>query len=424
MRRVFLTLILICLGAAPAAADVMAVAASARDGGARLTIRLDAAQPFKAFALHNPARIVVDLPKAQWRSKAFAGPEAGVTRLRHGQFRPGVYRLVFDLSEAGDIQSAAIAETPWGHDLQIDLVIGEAAVAAAPAQPAKAPSPPKRPAVNAPSSLAAFDATDAAATTSSAPLPPRRPSVRTVVLDAGHGGVDPGATGKGGVIEKRVVLAVVRDVKRRLEKHAGYRVVLTRDRDIFLRLRERVRRGRAAEADLFISIHADSHPNPRVSGASLYTLSETASDAEAARLARAENKADLIGGAPLDDGPKEVFNILLDLAQRETQNKSTTAADDLLFALATNQPLLTRPKRSAGFAVLKAPDVPSVLIELGFLSNRSDAKRLNDPEGRARIAGAIAEGVFRYFDGANTARAQKRAQANAGGADRTDVRVQ
>lgn len=410
MRLIFLTWLIGWLAGAQAlAADVLGVAADAREGGAQLSIQLADAQPFKVFALANPARIVVDLPDAAWRGAAFDGPKAGVTRLRHGAYRPGVYRLVFDLDAEGKVAGKKIVKTADATRLLIDIAYSaDLAAAPTPWNPFQAAAEPK-PETEAPAAAAppARPATETlAATASPPPTPPRRPPVRTVVLDAGHGGVDPGAVGKGGVIEKKVVLAVARAVKKHLETDARYRVVMTRDRDIFLRLRERVRRGREAKADLFVSIHADSHPNAGVSGASLYTLSETASDAEAARLAQAENKADLIGGVELEDEPQEVYDILLDLAQRETKNQSSAAADDLLFALAANQPLLRRPKRAAGFAVLKAPDVPSVLIELGFLSNPTDAKRLGKPEGRDRIAAAIAEGVRRYFDGANTARGQ------------------
>lgn len=410
MRLIFLTCVISWLAGAQAlAADVLGVAADAREGGARLTIELADAQPFKAFALANPARLVIDLPDAAWRGEPFDGPKAGVTRLRHGAFRPGVYRLVFDLDAEGKISAKKIVKTDDSVRLLIDIAYSpDLAAAPQPWSPFQAVADPKPEAAAAPGPAPPSPpAAETPATTASPPpAPPRRPPVRTVMLDAGHGGADPGAIGKGGVIEKKVVLAVARTVKKLLETDARYKVVMTRDRDIFLRLRERVRRGREAKADLFVSIHADSHPNAGVSGASLYTLSETASDAEAARLARAENKADLIGGVELEDEPQEVYDILLDLAQRETKNQSSAAADDLLFALAANQPLLRRPKRSAGFAVLKAPDVPSVLIELGFLSNPTDAKRLGKPEGRDRIAAAIAEGVRRYFDGANTARGQ------------------
>lgn len=393
MRQIFSFVAFVALLAStlsPAVAgEVQGVRVAALPGGARLVISLTEAADFTAFALARPARVVVDLPRMGWRAAALARTEDGVTGLRHGQFRPDVYRLVFDLQRPAAIKMAALTPVPngGGERLLIDISYGEA---------------PSRDRFSA----AGVRAAPTAARPRAAPTPPRRPATRVVVLDAGHGGVDPGAIGVGGVVEKRVNLAVAKAVKRRLEARPGYTVVLTRNRDAFLRLRERVRRGRAAKAHLFISLHADSHPDRKVAGASLYTLSETASDKEAARLARSENKADLIGGVQIDDGPGEVFDILLDLTQRETQNLSSAAADDLLFALAANQPLLARPKRSAGFAVLKAPDVPSVLIELGFLSNAKDAKRLGSEAGRNHIAAAIADGVFRFFDGANTARAR------------------
>ena len=366
-----------------AAADILGVRASAEKGAARLVVDLDRATPFRAFALKAPARIVVDFPKLAWRSNKGLRPGKTVKALRHGFFRSDVYRLVFDLARDAAIANAQLipGKNGKGQRLVVDLKVGKA--------PERkhfgAFKPPRR--------------------TQQAAAPKPRPE-RVIVIDAGHGGQDPGAIGYGGVVEKRINLKVAKAVARILETYPGYRVTLTRSTDIFLRLRERVRRGRKAGADLFLSIHADSHPDPGVSGASLYTLSEKASDKEAERLARSENKADLIGGAPIQKDEPEVFNILIDLAQRETKNRSSSAADDLLFALAANQPLLRRPKRAAGFAVLKAPDVPSVLIELGFLSNAEDAKRLASVEGRETIARAIAAGIVRYFDGANTARAQ------------------
>lgn len=393
MRRVLLALAILSLWGGPAAADVLGVRAETRTNGLGIQIDLDDAPAYRAFTLANPARAVIDFGKTAWKSKGLAGAKGAVAGFRHGPFRPDVYRLVIDLKRQAHIASARLAPSGDGSRLALDLVYSQA--------PSKT-----------------FGSLEISKQTAAARLPPSRtpaapkPVVRTIVIDAGHGGVDPGAIGVGGVVEKRIVLAVAKDVRRLLERRPGYRVKLTRQRDIFLRLRERVRRGRAADADLFISIHADSHPNPAIAGASLYTLSEKASDKEAARLAKAENRADLIGGVELDEEPSEVVDILLDLTQRETKNRSSAAADDLLFALASNQPLLSRPKRAAGFAVLKAPDVPSVLIELGFLSNRKDARRLKSREGRARIARAIAEGVVRYFDGANTARAQTAAAPN------------
>ncbi len=385
MRRILFALVAILIFSAQASADVLGVRAAPKAGGARLVVDLGNDLPYRVFALSNPSRVVIDLPKLGWRAQGLPGSDSGVASLRHGLFREDIYRLVFDLKQSAAIHSAGMIAglNGSGRRLVVDLAYGRAPTRAefgnlAPGTKAK-PTPP----------------------------PPRRPKDRIVVLDAGHGGIDPGASGYGGVREKEVNLAVARAAKRMLEDLPGYRVVLTRETDIFLRLRERVRLGRAAGADLFISIHADSHPDHAVNGASLYTLSERASDAEAARLARSENLADLVGGGDVVGGGTEVFDILIDLAQRDAKNRSSAAADDLLFALAGTQPLLQSPKRSAGFAVLKAPDVPSVLIELGFLSNREDALRLADRDGRERIARAIVDGVIRYFDGANTARAQQ-----------------
>jgi len=405
MRRVFLTAVILATWAFPAAADVLGVRAAALPGGARLAIDMTEAAGYRVFALANPARLVVDLPKRVWGDRApdahtlADGAAAGIANLRHGLFRPDIYRLVFDLTDRAAVSSASLepGESGRGHRLIVDLAYGKAPTTAS--FGALDPPPDLRPEATPPRSTPPQAAAP--------PTPPRRPRQHVVVIDPGHGGVDPGAIGAGGVVEKQVNLAVAKAVAAYLEQRPGYKAVLTRDRDLFLRLRDRVRVGRAAKADLFVSIHADSHPDSAVNGASLYTLSETASDAEAARLAQSENRADLIAGVAMQEEPPEVVGILLDLAQRETKNQSSAVADDLLFSLAPTQPLLHTPKRAAGFAVLKAPDVPSVLIELGFISNREDAARLNDPDGRDRIARAIAEGIVRYFEGANTARAQR-----------------
>lgn len=383
MRRVFFILTALSwLGATGVAgADVLGVRGAAKQGGARLVVDLSTSTKFRAFALQSPARVVVDLPKGAWRAKPSGLALAGVTKMRHGLFRPDIYRLVFDLEGSSSIAAARLFPASNGKPsrLVVDLLHGKQPVAKI------------------------YGSLRPQSRKKAAPASPKR----IVVLDAGHGGKDPGAIGVGGVVEKRVNLAIAKSLLQRLEARDGYKVVLTRSTDVFLRLRERVRRGQRAKAHLFISLHADSHPDPDVAGASLYTLSEKASDREADRLARQANAADLIGGAPLNDGPKEVVGILIDLAQRETKNQSSAAADDVLFAMANTTPLLNRPKRSAGFAVLKAPDVPSVLIELGFLSNRNDARRLNSKVGRDQIADAIAAGVVRYFEGANTAHAQQ-----------------
>jgi N-acetylmuramoyl-L-alanine amidase len=231
-----------------------------------------------------------------------------------------------------------------------------------------------------------------------APLKPRAPGGRkVVVLDPGHGGVDPGTIGISGVYEKNVTLGFARELKRRLEKKGRLRVVMTRSRDVFVRLRRRVERGRRAQGDLFVSLHADAIKNRRVRGASVYTLSEKSSDKEAAALAAKENKADIIAGLDLGSEDQEVTNILIDLVQRETMNLSATFANLLLPEIKARARLLKNSHRFAGFAVLKAPDVPSVLVELGYLSNRQDERLLTSTRRRRALVEALAAGIERYF---------------------------
>jgi N-acetylmuramoyl-L-alanine amidase len=182
-----------------------------------------------------------------------------------------------------------------------------------------------------------------------------------------------------------------------LDKGGRHKTVLTRTSDVFVRLRGRIARARAAAADLFISLHADSLPDPRVQGASIYTLSERASDKEAAALAAKENKADLIAGMDLSHNSKQVTDILIDLAQRETMNHSVRFARFMVDEMRNTTRFLRKSHRFAGFAVLKAPDVPSVLVEMGYLSNAQDEARLTRPRYRARLAKAIARAIDRYF---------------------------
>ena len=236
-----------------------------------------------------------------------------------------------------------------------------------------------------------------------APAPPVRESPRrenpkrVVVIDPGHGGVDPGATSLSGVYEKTITLAVGEAVERALNASGRYKVVLTRSDDTFIRLRDRVAIARQVNADLFISIHADSLSNHAIGGMSIYTLSETASDHEAEALAAKENKADIIAGVDLRDESPQVSTILIDLAQRETKNLSAKLARDVIDEVGHDRPLLPRPHRFAGFAVLTAPDVPSILIELGYLSNRTDEHELLDAGYRERLARGIARAVDRFF---------------------------
>jgi len=229
---------------------------------------------------------------------------------------------------------------------------------------------------------------------------------RTIVIDAGHGGIDPGAESIAGYHEKEITLATARVLKRVLEGTGRYRVVLTRDRDTYLKLHERVKRARAAHGDLFVSLHADSiggsmQPVAERSarGASVYTLSEKATDSESDRLAQRENRADAIGGVNLKGESDDVAGILVDLTVRETVNDGNRFAGMLVNAMEQNGITLfpRLPHRSAGFAVLKAPDIPSVLVEMGYLSDIREARGLADPAYQRRIAVAITQGVDRFF---------------------------
>ena len=228
------------------------------------------------------------------------------------------------------------------------------------------------------------------------PTPPVR-RVPTIVIDPGHGGADPGAISQDGVYEKEIVLATAREFARALAARQTYRVVLTRNTDEFLPLRERVARARANKADLFLSIHADALPDTGVRGLSVFTLSAQASDREAAALAVSENRADLIGGVKLSRQPRDVGNILLDLTRRETSNLSITLARDLVAQLGREAVLLERPRRSADFAVLTAPDIPSALVELGCLSNAAERHLLQQRTYQERLARGLVRAVVAYF---------------------------
>lgn len=217
-----------------------------------------------------------------------------------------------------------------------------------------------------------------------------------VVIDAGHGGIDSGAEGVGGTFEKEVTLAFSRALRDQLEKNSALQVYLTRDSDVFLRLNERVQKARSLGADLFISIHADTINMSAMRGATIYTISDQASDDLAKALAERENKADLLDGLPADESP-EVTDILIDLARRETLSFSVKFADRVISNFARNNiNLIKNPHRYAGFQVLKAPDIPSVLIEIGYLSNKEDEKLIADPNWRKTAAASIAYAVGQF----------------------------
>jgi len=227
--------------------------------------------------------------------------------------------------------------------------------------------------------------------------PTKRGRKLVIVIDPGHGGIDTGTSSKKGLTEKSVVMAFSKKLKARLTALKRYKVILTRNSDVFVPLRKRVKIAHKNKADLFIAIHADAIKHPLIRGTTIYTLSENASDEEAAELAAKENRADIIGGVDLAGESKEITNILIDLAQRETKNHSVYFAKKAVSQLKHVTRMAKRPLRSAGFVVLKAPDVPSVLLELGYLSNKSDTKLLKSRKWQNKVARALAKSIDSYF---------------------------
>lgn len=227
--------------------------------------------------------------------------------------------------------------------------------------------------------------------------PPARKLLRVVALDPGHGGVDPGAVSPQRIYEKDITLAAARALARLLEATGRYHIVLTRRGDIFVPLRGRVARARASRAELFLSIHADTLPDHTMRGLSVYTLSNEASDRATAALALRENGDDFVAGVRLSRQPREIGAVLFDLARRQTDNLSLTLAHAIVAELGRTVPLLEKPHRSAGFAVLTAPDIPSALVELGCLSNPEDERLLHQPGYLQRLARGLAQAIDDYF---------------------------
>lgn len=357
---------------------------------ARFVLETDRPVPYSVFLLDNPYRAVIDLPEIAWRAEpgSVAAGNALIARYRSGLFRPGTSRVVIDLKAPARVEKLFRLgpDGDAGHRLVLDL---------APVDPGAFVASRRAESDDWASARAERRATPAPTQT---PAPPRTDGRRVVVVDPGHGGVDPGAIGAGGTYEKEVVLGASKVLRRALEATGRYRVVLTRDRDVYLPLRDRYQVAHEAGADLFLSIHADSIRSGKVRGLSVYTLSNTASDAEAAALAASENKSDVLAGYDLTGYEDVVSSILIDLAATATVNNSRALADMMVGTLNSRVRLLTRPHRQAGFAVLKSPTVPSVLVEMGFLSNRQDETMLLSDDYRRAVAQGIVEAVDRFFE--------------------------
>jgi N-acetylmuramoyl-L-alanine amidase len=382
----------LALRAADAAeASIDAIRIAKFGAATRVVIDLSSPVSYRHISLSQPPRLAIDLPEVEWTLDEDAAKAVGLVQgFRFGQPRPGVSRIVLDVAQPFAIDR--VFELPpsgtHGHRIVTDLI--------------KVPVNGQRQHVNGVTPAAASAEPQAAAMVVVRPPGPKPAppgAERIVVIDAGHGGVDPGAIGSTTkILEKDVALRMGLALRRQLEATGRYKVVMTRSDDRSLRLRDRLRVARESEGELFISLHADSMGRVReVRGASVYTLSERASNDEAARLARKENRADILAGIDLSDQEDIVTEILIDLAQRDANNKSVKLAELLVEELKGTTKMAKRRRAQAGFVVLKSPDMPSVLIELGYLSNPADEKALADDGHIARLATAVTQAIDLYF---------------------------
>ena len=354
----------------------------------RFVIELSDPVNLRTFTLTNPDRVVVDMPEVQWRVGEASRPSGfgSVKSYRYGVFRKGNSRMVIDLSRPVTVSDPLVIppSNGFGYRVVIDLM---------PTQQGKFTA-------NAgwPADLKAKEAdAEQLAALAAEPEAPHVAGHKVVVIDPGHGGIDSGTNGVNGLMEKDLVLAEGLKLASVL-RGRGYTVHMTRDSDVFIPLPQRVAIARKLKADLMISLHADSNPDADVSGLSIYTLNDGRSDREAAALARRENQSDIIAGVDLSRADSPVAPILIDLAQRDTINRSSRFAETALGQLHGVTDILGRsPHRAASLAVLVAPDVPAALIELGYLSNESDAAQMNTQAWRERVASAIARAVDRHF---------------------------
>ena len=415
MRRRVVAMAMACLllpASAFAAPSLSGVRFGQHPDKTRVVLDVTDKVGFHASVFPDPWRMVVDFDKSELPRlpDALAGKGQGLVKryfstekgdvvfetgravqivssfsLPSGEGKPP--RIVIDIASPPAASASASVPDPAADAEKLEVLVG-ALVAKQPApakadtlQPAEAraekPSPPASGKQVLPT-----------------PLQPRK----LVVIDPGHGGQDPGAVGADGSYEKDITLAIARELEKQIGKDGKCRVLLTRNNDRSLRLSDRVRIARDSGADLFISLHADSIGTDGVAGASVYTLSEKASDSETAKLAARENRADIIAGLDLSDEGGDVAGILIDLAMRETQNQSHLLSAQMVREMeAADISLLEKPRRSAGFAVLKAPDTPSLLVEMGYLSSGKEVKLLQSSVHQRRIAGALLKGIDSYF---------------------------
>ncbi|MDP2761647.1 MAG: N-acetylmuramoyl-L-alanine amidase [Sideroxyarcus sp.] len=367
----------------------------------RLTLESKKAISCNMFSLDNPQRLVVDLENVALDAalnelgNKVSGDDPYIKTLRIGRFKPGIVRLVFDLK--AEIKPQLFSLKPvgeYGHRLVLDVY------PATPVDPlmALAAQMEQKLGASAPASSAVVAAPEPTQLPAIIPPPELRNRLLLVAVDAGHGGEDPGARGRRGTLEKEVTLAIARRLKTQIDATPGMRAILVRDGDYFIPLVGRVEKARKAHADLFVSIHADAFVKPHARGSSVFALSEGGATSASARwLAKKENEADLIGGVNLSVQDPYLARTLLDLTQTATINDSMKLARHVLRELQDVNTLHRGHVEQAGFAVLKSPDIPSILVETAFISNPEEEKRLRDEAYQDKMARAILGGIQRYF---------------------------
>ncbi|MCK9510407.1 MAG: N-acetylmuramoyl-L-alanine amidase [Pigmentiphaga sp.] len=409
------------------AASIVAVRTWPAVDYTRVTLELDAQLKAEHFLLDNPMRLVVDLngvdvsPQLRDLVSKVQPNDPYIHSVRVGQYQPGIVRMVFDLKQNVAPQVFTLKPiAEYQHRLVLDLYPTQAqdplmallgpdddplakVIEELRGQSSAAPEPPKAVARTAPAGdrpSGGEGSVEATLRSHPTPTPRQRQRSRELVImvDAGHGGEDPGAIGPGGTYEKNVVLAIAKRVHQRLNAQSGVRALLTRDGDYFVPLNTRVLKARQAQADLFISIHADAAPRRSANGASVYALSQRGASSTSARwLAQRENAADLIGGVNLGSQDQLIAKVLLDLSTTAQINDSIKLGTYLLGEITRINRLHKRQVEQAAFAVLRAPDIPSVLVETAFISNPEEERKLRTTRFQNQMADAIATGVQTYF---------------------------
>jgi N-acetylmuramoyl-L-alanine amidase len=419
LRRTFLVVSVMLLLPATANAAVTLAAARVWPAAEYTRITLESATPLKynLLTVKDPERLVLDLEDVALDAALNElGSRVGtadpyIKSVRTGRYKPNVVRVVLDLRT--EVQPQIFQLKPvgeYGHRLVLDIyplvapdpllaLIDKPEVAAvAGANEGVAATPTPAASVAAPAPIAPPAEKRAEPKRAQKPGEPVVARLVTIAVDAGHGGEDPGARGRHGSREKNVTLAIARKLKAKIDAEPNMRAVLTRDGDYFIPLQQRVAKARKVNADLFVSVHADAFVRPDAHGSSVFALSERGATSAAARwLAKTENEADLIGGVNIDVKDPVLKQVLIDLSQTATINDSLKLATAVLGELGEVNQLHTARVEQAGFAVLKAPDIPSILVETAFISNPEEEARLNDEAYQDRIADAVLAGIRRYF---------------------------